>query len=257
MGKRRILVTGGGSGLGAALVARALGQGDSVTVIDRDPAPQGCAAAWVQLDLTDLDALTRLDLTGLGPFDLVIHSAGISAAGRFETVPEAAQHTVLAVNLTAPMVLTAAMMQAGSVARGGRLVFVGSLSIFTGYPGAAVYGGTKDGLVSFARSLRRPLWRAGRIRVQVVAPGPMDTPHAARYAPPGSDGRARLAPDRVAAHILSGRGGLICVPGGQARLLALLGRLAPDTMTLLMRRVIWAKYPVDPDKPLSMTGPDP
>jgi len=241
---RRVLITGGASGLGAALVAQALAQGCAVTVLDVAPAPPDCPARWLRIDLGDMAALAALDLRAAGPFDLVVHSAGLSAAGRFETIDEAAQQAVLAINLTAPMVLTAQLVKAGALARGGRLVFVASLSVFTGYPGAAVYGGTKDGLVSFARSLRRPLWRSGRIRVQVVAPGPMDTPHAARHAPPGTDGRARVAPGAVARHILAGRGGFVTVPGGQASALAVLGRLAPDIMTRLMRRMIWARYPV-------------
>jgi NAD(P)-dependent dehydrogenase (short-subunit alcohol dehydrogenase family) len=244
---RRVLITGGASGLGAALVARALASGDRVTVIDRAPPPPGTTARWLQADLAAPDFLTTL-VTGFDePHDLIVHSAGIGATGRFESIPEADQHAVISVNLTAPAILTAHLLQAGLIAPGGRVVLVGSLSSFTGYPGAAVYAGTKDGLLALARSLRRPLWRAGRIRVQLVAPGPMDTPHAARHAPPGASGRGRLDPQRVAAQVLAGRGGMVLIPGALARALALMGRLAPGAMTGLMRRTIYARFPVATD----------
>jgi len=239
----RVLISGGASGLGAALVARTLARGDAVTVIDRAPVPAGNRTQWIEADLGADGFLARVAPELSGPFDLVVHAAGISATGRFEAIAETDAAAVIAVNLTAPAILTAHLLERDLIAPGGRLVFVGSLSSFTGYPGAAVYAGTKDGLLSLARSLRRPLWRAGRIRVQLVAPGPMDTPHAARHAPPGASGKRRIAPDRVAARVLAGGGGLVVVPGAGARALAGLGRIAPSFATGLMRRAIYAKYP--------------
>lgn len=241
----KVLLTGGASGLGLALLAACAARGDAVTVIDIAPAPPGAAAAaWVQADLAQPETLATLAPALEGPFDLVVMSAGLSATGPFEDQNARAFAPLIAVNLAAPAQLLAHLVQTGAIADGGRVVFVASLSHFMGYPGAAVYAGTKDGLVALARSLRGPLWRAGRIVVQAVAPGPMDTPHAARYAPPGATRKGRIAPETVAQFILGQRGrALVPVPGPGPRLMAIFGWLAPGLATRAMRRVIYEKYP--------------
>jgi NAD(P)-dependent dehydrogenase (short-subunit alcohol dehydrogenase family) len=155
---------------------------------------------------------------------------------------------VIAVNLTAPLILTAQLLARGALPPGARLVLVGSLSSFTGYPGAAVYAGTKDGLRTLAASLRRPLARQG-VRVQLVTPGPMDTPHAAAHAPPGASGRGRSDPARIARLILDRPRPAVLIPGLAARALATLGRVAPGLATGLMRRAIYDRYADLPDPP--------
>lgn len=241
----RVLVTGGASGLGAALVAACRRRGDAVTVIDIAPAPENSGVTWIKADLSQSAAISALgsELAAKAPFDLVVASAGISAAGPFEDQDAALHPAVIAVNLTAPAQLLAHLLQTGGIARGGRVVLVSSLSHFTGYPGAAVYAGTKDGLVALARALRRPMWRAGRIAVHAIAPGPMDTPHAARFAPPGASGRGRAAPAQVADFILGLRGrAVVAVPGGGPKVMALFGRLAPGLATRAMRRLIYDRF---------------
>jgi short-subunit dehydrogenase len=198
----------------------------------------------VQVDLGAVADWAALGakLTTQGPFDLVILNAGISATGMFEAIALDRHHAVSRVNLHAPAQITAQLLQAGAIAQGGRLVFVASLSCFTGYPGAASYAASKDGLASFAASLRKPLWRDRRIAVQLVCPGPMDTPHATEHAPKGADSSRRMAPAKVAQTILraSARGRVI-LPGAGAKLAAILGRLAPQSMTRIMGRVLFAK----------------
>jgi cyclic-di-GMP-binding biofilm dispersal mediator protein len=242
----KVLITGGASGLGAALVAACAARGDAVTVLDIAAAPPDAAAMWLCADLADPAAVSALApaLAQGGPFDLVVACAGLSATGPFEDQDAAAHPVLIAVNLTAPALVLAHLLQTGGLAPGGRVVLVSSLSYFTGYPGAAVYGGTKDGLVALARALRKPLWRAGRIAIHALAPGPMDTPHAARYAPPGASGKGRIAPEAVAEFILRLRGrALVPVPGAGARMMAGFGRLAPGLATRAMRRIIYDKYP--------------
>jgi len=92
---------------------------------------------------------------------------------------------VLAVNLTAPLHLTGALLQAGKIAPGGSLVFVSSLSRLLSYPGAAVYAASKDGLASYARSLAVAL-APQKMHVLTVYPGPTRTAHARRYSPDNS-----------------------------------------------------------------------
>jgi cyclic-di-GMP-binding biofilm dispersal mediator protein len=241
----RVLLTGAASGLGAEILRACLARGDQVCALDLAPCADWAGAAdWVQ---TDLGAVTDWGVLGAalaakGPFDIVILNAGISATGPFETIALDRHRAVLLVNLHAPMQITAQLVRTGALAQGSRLVFIASLSCFTGYPGAASYAASKDGLAAFAASLRKPLWRERRVCVQVVCPGPMDTPHATEHAPKGTDGSRRMSPAKVAQTILRvpARRKII-LPGMGAKLAALLGRVAPQTMTRIMGRVLFAK----------------
>lgn len=238
----KVLVTGGASGLGAALVAACSARGDQVRVIDIDARPD---PAWFRHDMgsADPDAWAALGawLADQAPFDLVVQSAGISATGPFEDIALRDHHAVTQVNLAGPMQLALILQQGGMLAPGGRLVFVASLSCFTGYPGAASYGASKDGLAAFAQSLRKPL-RAQGITVQLVCPGPMDTPHATRYAPAGASAKGRIAPETVARAVLTAPARQFhIVPGAGPKLAATLGRAFPQTMTRIMGRVLFAK----------------
>lgn len=238
----RVLITGGASGLGAALVSACATRGDLLCVIDRAGPPEGYAGAWLTTDLAETGFSARIaeDLAAAGPFDLVVAAAGISAAGAFEDIPPDVQRRVIAVNLAAPVELVAHLMRTGGLARGGRLVLVASLSHYTGYPGAAVYAGTKDGLITLARSLRGPLWRQCRVRVHALAPGPIDTPHAARYAPDDATGKGRMPAADLARRVLALRGGsVVRVPGAGPRVLAALARLAPGLAMRMMRRRLY------------------
>jgi len=236
-----VLVVGGSAGLGRALVARCRAQGDKVTVLDIDTATDVDATYF---DIADADSVptTIVKLRGHAPFDLVAITAGVSAVGRFETVDAGRLSEVIAVNLTGPLLLTTAILKAGLIARGGRLVLVSSLSYFVGYPGASVYAATKQGLVGFAKSIRRVARREYGVTVMVVTPGPMDTGHAARYAPPGSGRGRRASPDAVAATILRRRSGGIVIPGAGSKLAAIAGMLFPRFTGRMMRRLIYDRF---------------
>lgn len=251
---RRALVTGGTAGIGRALSRRLAGKNCEVVVVDRQPPDDQWGEAstgrirFIATDLADAGAVDRLPagLVGLGPFDLVIHSAGVSATGRFERIPSEAYERLIAVNVEAPLALAADMLAAGCYARRANLVFIASLSHATGYPGAAVYAASKDALAIYARSIRKPFARSG-IAVTCVFPGPVRTGHAARHAPPGALERRRMAPERLAALVLSAaaRGRADVYPGVAARLCAIAGRLAPDAVTAAMRRLVFDKLDRD------------
>lgn len=247
----RVLVTGGAQGLGLAIVRTALSHGAEVTVLDADapslerlPGP----VTSIRADLAvagDVAAVLRTLGEG-SPFDLVVMNAGINETGPFEHLALDRLERVIAVNLTAPMQLTAGLTRTGMLAPSGRLVFVSSLSHFVGYPGASVYAATKDGLVVFARSLQPTLRKTLGVRVQVAAPGPMDTAHAARHAPAAGRAGDRISPDRVADRIWRARRGFMIVPGRRTRIAAALGRLFPGLAGRVMRRMIYDKLAADP-----------
>ncbi|CUX80355.1 MAG: putative short-chain dehydrogenase [Roseibaca calidilacus] len=234
----KVLITGGASGFGAAVASACAARGDIVYVLDRVPGP-GVFHAH-DMASPDLAAWAALAdwLAAQGPFDLVVLSAGISATGRFEDIPLQDHHKVTAVNL-AGVIRLVQMLEKDALAPGARLVFIASLSCFTGYPGAASYAASKDGLAGFARSLRAPMRKRG-VRVQLACPGPMDTPHATRYAPEGSSAKGRMSPERAAQAVLRSRS-FVVVPGLGPKLAVLAGRVAPQSMTRLMGRVLFSK----------------
>lgn len=143
--------------------------------------------------------------------------------------------------------MTPALLQARKIAQGGSLVFISSLSHFTGYPGAAVYAASKDGIASYARSLRAGLARQ-QIHVLTVFPGPTRTAHARRYSPDNSRENRRMLPAVLADQILQAVQARqsILIPGLGNKLTALAGRLAPRLMEQVMRRVILDKLPGSP-----------
>lgn len=246
----RVLITGGAAGLGAALVEGMVHRGHEVLVVDHDAErlkelPRGVGT--IVADLANTASLAGLvdTMSPGGPFDVAIMNAGTSATGPFEHIPDRDHRKVIAVNLLAPMALTALLLQRGLVSDGGSLIYISSLSHFLGYPGASVYAGTKDGIAIFARSLRKALRRRS-IKVLTVFPGPLDTEHAQRYAPPGAD-RGRRMPPRVAAELIIAhmRTSGTVIPGFGHALLGKLGWLAPTLATAFMRRIIFEKLHVE------------
>lgn len=243
-----MLIIGGASGLGRALVDLALRLGHEVCVLDHDQTglmALPAAVATSVCDISDPDSIDEaLDsVADRSQFDLVAITAGISAVGRFEEIDPTAMYRVTAINLTGTMMMTHALVKRGQLARGGRLVLTSSLSHFVGYPGASAYAATKDGVIAFGRSIRRELRRNHDVTVQIVAPGPMDTPHAARYAPPGSRADRRAKPETVAAAILSRRRGGLFVPDLASRSAAIAGRLMPALVGRIMRKAIYMRLP--------------
>lgn len=142
-------------------------------------------------------------------------------------------------SLVTPMVLTARLLALDLLARGGSLVFVSSLSRFAGYPGAAGYAASKDGLAAYARSLRVALEAGGR-HVLTVYPGPTRTAHARRHAPAGATEARRMPPELLAARVFHAvsRRDRVLIPGLANRVLAAAGHLLPRTTERVMRRAL-------------------
>ncbi|MDJ0973019.1 MAG: SDR family NAD(P)-dependent oxidoreductase [Planctomycetota bacterium] len=242
----RVLITGAADGIGKALLELYVARGAEVVGVDVDaeraaPLEHEHGVTFELVDLSDREAVDALaaKLAEGDAFDVVVHNAGISCVGRFARSDLDAQRAVHAVNLEAPLVLTAALLGTDRVRAGGSIAFVSSLSHQVGYPGAAVYAATKDGLASYARSLSVAL-APKRIHVLRVFPGPTRTVHAARYAPKGSDASKRMPPERTAKAIVRAidRRKRVCVPGFGTRLIAGLGPKLPRLMDRTMRKAI-------------------
>jgi short-subunit dehydrogenase len=242
---KRALVTGGSAGLGAASVGWLQANGYEVVVLDRDrPWTGKTPVKFIRCDLasrTELDDVLP-DLTASGPYDLVLLNAGINATGKFETLDPRAHIDVLRVNAEAPMVIAAALLESNTCRSGAAMIFVSSLSHFTGYPGAASYAASKDALAIYARSMRKYAASKG-VTLTVAFPGPLKTDHAERHSPEGADDSKRMDPDQAAGVILADAlaGKRNSIPGAGNRAFAVIGRLFPKPVTVVMRRLIYSR----------------
>jgi NAD(P)-dependent dehydrogenase (short-subunit alcohol dehydrogenase family) len=181
---KRVLVTGGASGIGAATAARFLEEGARVCVLDRDPAARERAlgalpglTAAIGADVSDLgqvQAAFAEAIAKMGGVDVVINNAGISIRHKFLEITPEEWHKVLAVNLTGVFYVaqTAArhMMERGS----GVILQTASTNGIMGYPFYADYNATKAGVIELTKSMALEL--APKVRVAAVAPGYVLTP---------------------------------------------------------------------------------
>jgi meso-butanediol dehydrogenase / (S,S)-butanediol dehydrogenase / diacetyl reductase len=186
---KRVLITGGASGIGAATAARFLAEGSRVCILDRDA--KACEALRQQLpqisealiaDVTDLmqvEAAFADAVRAMDGVDVLINNAGISIRHNFLDITPEEWDKVIAVNLTGVFYVaqTAArhMWQRFSNESGsGVILQTASTNGVMGYPYYADYNATKAGVIELTRSMALEL--APRIRVCAVAPGYVLTP---------------------------------------------------------------------------------
>jgi meso-butanediol dehydrogenase/(S,S)-butanediol dehydrogenase/diacetyl reductase len=181
---KRVLITGGASGIGASTAARFLEEGSQVCILDRDST--ACEALRHQLprisqtiiaDVTDLiqvEAALADAVRVMDGVDVLINNAGISIRHNFLAITPEEWNKVIAVNLTGVFYVaqTAArhMWERGS----GVILQTASTNGTMGYPYYADYNATKAGVIELTRSMALEL--APRIRVCAVAPGYVLTP---------------------------------------------------------------------------------
>jgi NAD(P)-dependent dehydrogenase (short-subunit alcohol dehydrogenase family) len=169
-----VLVTGGASGLGAAVVAAVSDAGGRPVVLDRVP-PGDRATDHEVVDLADpraAEEAVRAVAAHTGGIDAVVTCAGTDACGRLEDVPAEDWERVIQVNLIG----TAAVVRAALPAlleSHGRVVTVASTLGFRALSDATAYSASKFGVVGFTRALVAET--QGRLGVTMLVPGGMDT----------------------------------------------------------------------------------
>ncbi|WP_031042220.1 3-oxoacyl-ACP reductase [Streptomyces sp. NRRL F-5650] len=179
---RTALVTGAARGIGAAVAETLAGQGAQVVVLDVPQAEDAARRAAerlggtaLALDITAADAGERIAEALPGGLDVLVHNAGITRDRRLVNMPAERWSSVLDVNLASVLRTTDALLAAGAVNRGGRIVATASIAGLAGNAGQTNYGASKAGIVGLVRSLAPRAFDEHGVTVNAVAPGFIET----------------------------------------------------------------------------------
>jgi NAD(P)-dependent dehydrogenase (short-subunit alcohol dehydrogenase family) len=181
-----VLVSGGASGLGAAIAAELRKEGETVVVFDRTPPLDDPDAVRVDLaDTAAAEARVREVAARCGGLSALVTAAGTDACGALDEVPREAWERVVAVNLLGTAALVRAALPHLERSR-GRVVTVASTLGLRALSHASAYCASKFGVVGFTRALA--VEQAGRVGVTLLIPGGMQTAffdgRDPRYKPP-------------------------------------------------------------------------
>ncbi len=169
-----VLVTGGSSGLGAAVVDAVVKAGGRPIVIDRQPPAEG--VAWVECDLADTraaEAATRRAIEEAGgSLDGVVTAAGMDVPGALADLPGETWDRIVAIDLLATAAVVRAALPALKASHGGVVTVSSTLGI-KAVGDATAYCAAKFGVVGFTRALAAEL--AGQVNVTLIIPGGMRT----------------------------------------------------------------------------------
>jgi 2-hydroxycyclohexanecarboxyl-CoA dehydrogenase len=181
-----IVVTGGASGIGKATTQVLAAQGATVHIGDLDLSgaqgtAQACEGGRVSatvLDLASADSVKSFAAAVLeqhGRVDGLVNAAGFDKVGPFIKNDPELWERLVAVNLLGAMRLTQLLLPPMMSANAGKIVNIASDAGRVGSMGETAYAATKGGLIAFTKSLAREMARH-QINVNVVCPGPTDTP---------------------------------------------------------------------------------
>lgn len=247
---RRVLITGGGSGIGRALAVEAGRRGMLVAICGRRRAaldetaaalPASTCPLVIDADLTRPADRARLvaRLTQVwGALDVLVNNAGVVEGGRVEDTDDHVLEDLFRTNVLAPMALTRDLAPLLLAARPSRVVNVGSVFGDIAYPGFAAYSASKFALRGFSSALRRE-WKPRGIAVTYVAPRATRTDAAGAFRDLIAATGMRLdAPEHVAARIWRAveAGRDAAYPAGPERVFVLVQRLAPQLVDRALGR---------------------
>jgi NAD(P)-dependent dehydrogenase (short-subunit alcohol dehydrogenase family) len=195
---KRVVVTGGASGIGAAIVAGFARQGAEVIFLDvledeghtlianLKDAP--AKPSFHRCDLTKLDDIAAF-FQKIGPIDVLVNNAGNDDRHKLADITPAYWEDRIAVNLRHLLFCTKAAAPGMSRRGGGAIVNLGSISWHLGIPDLVVYETAKAGIEGMTRALARELGPDG-IRVTAVVPGNVRTPRQERWY--NDEGKAEI-----------------------------------------------------------------
>jgi 2-keto-3-deoxy-L-fuconate dehydrogenase len=188
-------VTGGGSGIGAAVVDELKARGARVAALDLDPSGVPAGVLPVRTDVSDdasvRDAVATV-VAELGGLDILVNNAGIGAQGTVADNPDEEWMRVLNVNLLGVVRTTRAALPHLRRSRAAAIVNTGSIAATAGLPQRALYSATKGAVLALTRAMAADHLREG-IRVNCVNPGTADTPWIGRLLAAADDPAAERA----------------------------------------------------------------
>jgi len=211
---KRVLITGGGSGIGAGIVEGFARQGSDVTFIDvvegeSVELARRTNARFERVDLTDIPT-TKQRIHNLidqgGAFDVLVNNAANDDRHSFGEVTEEYWDNRLNVNLKHHFFCAQAVVPGMRTKGGGAIVNLGSISWHLGLPDLPLYQTAKAAIEGLTRSLARDLGK-DNIRVSCVVPGNVKTPRQAKWYTPEAEAelveaqsvKGRIMPADVAA----------------------------------------------------------
>ena len=180
---RHALITGGGTGIGAAAATHLHAAGAKISVSGRRLEPlekvaSAVAGTAVQCDVTDRSQIERAydeARAANGPIEMLVVNAGIAESAPFHKMTRESWDRIIATNLTGAFDCAQAALPDLMQSANGRLVFVASVASLRGVPYASHYAASKHGLLGLMRSLASEYAKTN-LTVNAVCPGYVDTP---------------------------------------------------------------------------------
>jgi NAD(P)-dependent dehydrogenase (short-subunit alcohol dehydrogenase family) len=215
---KRVVVTGGGSGIGAGLVEAFARQGAEtlfVDILDRESAAlvaqldgAPIKPAFHHVDLTDITAIEKF-FQAIGPIDVLVNNAGNDDRHALQDITPAYWDERMAVNLRHMLFCAKAAAPGMKQRGGGAIINFGSISWHLGLPGLVLYETAKAAIEGMTRALARELG-GDDIRVTAVVPGNVKTPRQEKWYTPEGEAeieaaqclKGRITPQDVAALVL-------------------------------------------------------
>lgn len=169
----RVLISGAAGGIGGALATRLADAGTALIGSDRRAAPAGWRGDWIAADLADTTGYGSMAAAVREPIDGAVFAAGILDPREWDAIEPADAIRLLTVNLIAPYFVLRELLP--RLSDGASVVIIGSIASLRGSPATPFYAASKAALRNLSASLALLLQPRG-IRVNIVAPGLIDTP---------------------------------------------------------------------------------
>ncbi|WP_373085037.1 glucose 1-dehydrogenase [Sneathiella sp.] len=197
---KRVIITGAGSGIGREIARRFAEEGSIVAIFDMNEKGASETVALIEkaggqasahvVDITNrstVDAAVQ-EVEKMGPVDILVNNAGWDKVVPFLDTDVDLWKKVIDINLYGPLHMHHAVLPGMVKNGGGRVINISSDAGRVGSSGEAVYSACKGGIISFTKTTARELARKG-IQLNVVCPGPTDTPLFAEIAAGDAGGK--------------------------------------------------------------------
>ena len=171
---KQAVITGGGQGIGLGISQAMLAAGAQILVAQRSPLPDELAdASWIEADLADAGSYAAIVAAArqqFGGIDILINNAGFMFEQTIDEMQLDDWNRMLAVNLTAPVFLSKALLPLLRHNGGGSIIHIGSIEGLAANPEHTAYCASKGGVHALTKAMAVDLGKDG-IRVNAIAPG--------------------------------------------------------------------------------------